>query len=56
MCARSDAVQEVRQAAECLSQACAAIAPPLQSLRDHYNSILEEELPADLKRLIDRLK
>lgn len=49
MCDRDDALQEMREAAECLERACVT---PLQKL---YEATLDEEIPDDLKRLLDRL-
>jgi NADH:ubiquinone oxidoreductase subunit E len=51
MCERSDAVNELRRQAECLSRACEKT--PLQQVYDH---ILNEEVPERFKRLLDRLQ
>lgn len=54
MCARTDAANEVRDAALCLTRACHDRVP--KSYRDHLNDTLQEGVPDWAQRLIDKLK
>jgi hypothetical protein len=50
MCERTEALQEMRQAAECLERACVT---PLQKL---YEEAAKEPIPEDMQALLNRLK
>lgn len=50
---RDAALNEYREAAKGLSRACSPMLEPLQSL---YQSVTKEEIPEELKRLLNRLK
>jgi hypothetical protein len=53
MCARADAAQEVKRAAECLSKACLDRAPP--SYRANLEETLREGIPEWAKELLRKL-
>ena len=51
MCARTDGANEVRDAARCLTRACAQ-----RSLRDLYNETVREGVPGWAQSYLDKLK
>jgi hypothetical protein len=51
MCARTDAANELRDAARCLSRACYA-----QTLRGTYEDTVREGVPYWAQALLNRLK
>lgn len=56
MCEQSDAMREVRAAAECLSAVCRARASvTMRTLARLYDATLEEPVPERLAQTISRL-
>jgi hypothetical protein len=54
MCARSEAVQEMQTAAECLTKACEGKID--WALREVFRHVLDEPVPPDMVHLLSQMK